>query len=426
MKAYRPTIFLALFILIFLRGGAQNYVPLPPAYDGSMMPIDFTSFTPAACQPDSLQPVYSAYVARHGARYLSGEAKLKPVLDALQSGRNAGTLSETGEDFFSLVERIRAANEGNWGDLSPEGYREERLLGEALYKILPPLSRRGVSVKAVSSFMPRCVMTMYLLTNSLLRCNDAMTVATDEGHQYDSIICCFMADKEFARYRKEGNWKPVYEDFVRKHVSAEPGRRLFTRTDLTADQLRKLTLDMYEVLKANRAAGLPAPTTQWMSREEYYNCWRASNLQHYLRNSITNLSNLAATATLPLLNEIIDKIDKAAAQQTPQPAVDAWFGHAETLLPLLAVMRLPGCYEVTDDYDTLEYTWKIEQITPLGAYLDIILSNAPSGEKYVSIRLNGRCIRPIPGKPDYVKWSDLKSYWTDALTTFNITPETAD
>lgn len=411
MKTHR--IYLSLFFLLIGIWGvcAEKYVPLPPTYDGSMMPIDFSSFTTSACKPDSLQPIYSAYVARHGARYLSGPNKLKPVVDALQNARNAGTLTDTGEAFFLLIEQIREVNEGNWGDLSPEGYREQRILGQRLFNLLPSLSRSGTAVSAKSSYMARCVMTMYLLTNSLIRCNDAITVATDEGHQYDELMCCFIADKEFSEYRKNGDWKPVYENFVKRHVSTGPARRLFTRTDLTEHELKKLTLDMYEVLKANRAAGLPAPTTRWMSQEEYYNCWRASNLQHYLRNNITCLSNIAGKATKPLLDQLIVRIDNAASQDSPQPAVDAWFGHAETLLPLLSLMRLPGCYDITDDYENLEYRWKIEQITPLGAYLDIILSRAPSGENYVSIRLNGKCVRPIPGKPDWVKWSDLKDYW---------------
>lgn len=389
----------------------KKYVPLPPRFDGSMMPIDFSTFTLPPWLPDSLLPVYSAYVARHGARYLSGEQKLKPVLDALQKARNSNTLSDAGDKFFTVLDKIRATNAGNWGDLSPEGYREERLLGDRLYSILSPLSQSGAQVKAVSSYMPRCVMTMYLLTNSLLRNNDSMTVATDEGHQYDRLVCCFMADSAFAKFRKDGKWKTVYENFVRKHVPSAPARRLFSRTDLSEFELQKLTLDMYEVIKANRSSGLPSPTTRWMSDQEYYNCWRASNLQHYLRNTITEVSDLAGKATLPLLDELIYRIDLAVEQESPQPVINAYFGHAETLMPLLSLMRLPGCYYITKNYDDLERHWKIEEVAPLGGNLLILISRSPSGRHYVSLQLNGRSIKPIKGRPDIVPWSDLRTYW---------------
>lgn len=413
MKRTQILIIILLFLCCQLPARDRQYAPLPPRLDGSMMPIDFSTFTLPPWLPDSLYPVYSAYVARHGARYLSSEYKLQPVVKALQKARNSHTLSDEGDAFFSLIDKIKAANEGNWGDLSPEGWREERLLGDRLYSILSPLNRKDAQVNAVSSYMPRCVMTMYLLTNSLIRNNDSMTVSTDEGHQYDRLVCCFMADSDFAAYRKDGAWKEVYEDFVKRNVSAGPARRLFSRTDLTDNELKKLTLDIYEVLKANRAAGLPAPTTRWMSEQEYYACWRASNLQHYLRNTITEISDVAGRATLPLLEALIADIDRAVSQKTPQPVLNGYFGHAETLLPLLSLMHLPGCYELTSNYDALERQWKIEEVAPLGGNLLILISRGPSGRHYVSLQLNGRSIKPIKGRPDIVPWSELKAYWLE-------------
>ena len=49
---------------------------LPAYLDGSMMPYDFSACDPVPQWPDSLRPVFVAYVARHGARYLSGPKKV--------------------------------------------------------------------------------------------------------------------------------------------------------------------------------------------------------------------------------------------------------------------------------------------------------------------------------------------------------------
>ena len=403
----------------FQINAADRYVPLPPALDGSMMPYDFSECTLPPNLPDSLRPIYAAYVARHGARYLSGPGKMDKVMKALEKGRNTGTLSATGEAFLSLMIKVREANEGNWGDLSPAGIMEERLLGSRLHEILPSLSESGTNIFAISSYVPRAVMTMYQLTNQLIRLNDSIEVRTDEGHQYSPLVCCFSANAEYAAYRKDGDWKHVYDDFVERHVSGAPARRLFTSTGMSDRELRKLTLEMYEVLKGNRAAGLPAPTTQWMSGAEYEMCWRASNLQHYLRNSITPLSTLAAKATSPLLDRIIDDADRATAYDTPYPAVNGYFGHAETLLPLLSLMNLPGCFDLPLDYTRLEDKWKIQNITPLGANLLILIARAPSGNLYATLQLNGRTIRPLKGHPDVVKWTDLKDYWRQLMKEYN-------
>lgn len=398
---------------------AEHYVPLPPALDGSMMPYDFSSCTQIPTLPDSLTPVYVSYVARHGARYLSGPGKAEKVMKALEKGRNTGTLSDTGEAFLKLMTEVMEANDGNWGDLSPVGISEEKRLGTRLHRILPALSEGGTGVEGISSYVPRAVMTMYQLSNQLIRLNDSITVRTDEGHQYSPLLCCFSADTAYARYRRDGDWKPVYDDFVERHVSGAPARRLFTHTDMSDRHLRDLTLEMYEVLKGNRAAGLPAPTTRWMSVAEYEQCWRASNLQHYLRNNITPLSTEAGSATAPLLRRIIDDTDRATAYDCPQPAVNGYFGHAETLLPLLSLMNIPGCFDLPLDYTRLEDRWKIQDITPLGANLLILIARAPGGDLYAALQLNGRTVRPLKGHPDVVRWSELRDYWLNLIREYD-------
>lgn len=411
-------ILLSFFTVASQSNARETYEPLPTYLDGSMMPYDFSKCDGMPSLPDTLQPVYAAYIARHGARYLSSFHKMKPVVDALESASASGSLSSTGKAFMQLLDTIRSANEGNWGDLSPEGYREERLLGLRLYNIMTPMHSGTRRVNSVSSYISRCVMTMYLTMNAMVRENDSLSVMTDEGHQFDKLVCCFMADPEFAQYRKDGYWKKAYDEYMARNVSPEPARRLFKHTDLNDHQLRKLTFDIYEVLKANRAAGLPAPTTQWMSVEEYEGCWRTSNLQHYLRNTLNVYSDIAARATSPLLRSIISDVDKAASGNVPEPVVNGYFGHAETLLPLLSLMQVPGCYEMTSDFSKLEKTWRIEDITPLGANLLILISRGPSGHNYLSMQLNGRNVTPMPGGPDIVPWENVKAFWTSLLDRY--------
>lgn len=395
----------------------EQYTPLPAELDGSMMPYDFAECGPEPDLPDSLRPVYAAYVARHGARYLSGPKKMEHVLTTLRNGRRNGTLSSHGAAFLSLMEVVEKANTGHWGDLSPTGVAEERELGCRMHSVLPELSRQNARVKAISSYVPRVVMTMYQFTAELVRLNDHISASTDEGRQFSPLVCCFTADTAYAAYRKTGDWKEVYDRFVKRHVSGEPARRLFNKPVLSERELRSLTLDMYEVLKGNRAAGLPAPTTQWMSEAEYRACWQASNLQHYLRNNPTPLSSLAARASTPLLLEIIENTDRAIAEGSP--ALNGYFGHAETLLPLLSLMQIPGCHAMPTDYDSLGDEWKIQKITPLGANLLILISTAPSGTAYATVQLNGRTLRPIEGRPETLPWTELRDHWLTLAAAYS-------
>ena len=70
------------------------------------------------------------------------------------------------------------------------------------------------------------------------------------------------------------------------------------------------------------------------------------------------------------------------------------------------------------DYDNLDSCWKIQNITPLGANLLILVARAPSGEYYVAVQLNGRTVQPMKGYPDLVKWPDLRQYWLDLIDAY--------
>lgn len=402
----------------------ERYVPLPPSLDGSMMPYDFSACTQIPYLPDSLTPIYASYVARHGARYLSGPNKISPLIKRLEKARTAGHLNAHGDRFLSLLEKIRDHNAPNWGDLSPTGVSEEKRLADRLHRTIPVLSDPGTHVKSISSYVPRVVMTMYQFGGALVRLNDRITCLTDEGKQFSPLVRCFSTDSSYAAFRKEGDWRAVYDQFVNDHVSGAPAARLF-ESHLPPDKdLREMTMEMYEILKGNRASGLPAPTTEWMNVDEYRSCWRASNLSHYLRNSISPISDAAARATSPLMLDIIDKTDEALATgnnlpgRMPKPTVNAWFGHAETLLPLLSLMRLPGCFDMPLDYDTLDKCWRIQEITPLGANLLLLIARAPSGRDYACVQLNGRTVQPIKGHPDVVPWSELREYWLHQVRSY--------
>lgn len=421
----RLTFILRILIILLIPAlplqGADKYVPLPPALDGSMMPYDFTSTTQPPVIHDSLTPVYAAYVARHGARYLSGPAKMKPVMDALEEGVANGTLSATGEAFLRLMKEIEKANTGNWGDLSSTGIEEERELGRRMFATLPRLSREDINVNCISSFVPRAVMTMYQFSNQLIRQNDYMSVATDEGHKFSQLLYMFAYNLDYADYRKNGDWKHVYHEYVKHNVPVGPAERLFTRTSLSDKELRDLTVDMYEVLKANRAASLPAPTTQWMSVAEYTACWKASNLQHYLRNCVTSLSDAAAIATIPLLRKIIEDTDKSLENPSEAVALNGYFGHAETLLPLLSLIRVPECNDIRLDTNNLDRYWKVQDLVPLGANLLILVSRSNTGNHYVSMQLNGQTVNPIRGEGDIVSWDQLRTYWTEIINSYELT-----
>lgn len=420
MRVCHSFLSLIFCLLLFTGGTAAEYKTLPAEYDGSMMPYDFSRVDSLPVIPEGYEPVYVSYVARHGARYLSSPKKVEKIKKALDKGAEEDALSPSGAGFLDYLNELVKRTEGRWGLLSEVGLKEESRLGKQMAEMLPELFTAG-RVETVSTFVPRVVMTMYEFNHALERRHEKIELYTSSGVQNDSLLYFFDAFKGYSDFRNSGAWKAVYDDFVMKHVSAEPARRLFSKGKRSEADLKKLTMEMYGVVQGNRAAGFEPPTTQWFSEEEYRQCYLASNLVHYLRNTPNSLDPYCAPAVRMLIDRITDDADRALANNGKEgkPTVmNGYFGHAETLLPLLAVMNVPGCYVPATTYENLDSRWRLQEITPLGANLMMIFLRK-GDEIYVSVRHNGRNVEAYPGAGEIVSWKALKDYWQNRLRAFS-------
>ncbi|MDE6027402.1 MAG: histidine phosphatase family protein, partial [Muribaculaceae bacterium] len=294
-----------LFLLVsFISVRAGDLKPFPAGLDGSMMPYDFSATDSLPDIPEGYVPVHVSYVARHGARYLSSPKKIEKIEGELRMAEKEERLSPDGEAFLALLKNIADSTGDRWGLLSPVGLREEQRLGREMAEMFPDLLRKGKAV-AVSTFVPRVIMTMYEFNHALERRHTNLELYTSSGHQNDSLLYFFDVFSGYRDFRDSGAWEMIYDDFVERHVSAEPARRLFNDYEGKDKKLRKLTMEMYGALQGNRAAAFASAAERFFTQEEYRECYRASNLKHYLRNTPNHLDPYCAAATAMLINRII-------------------------------------------------------------------------------------------------------------------------
>lgn len=422
LKLRKGSIFLTLFASLLLtaplRSANNNteYQTLPLYLDGSMQIYDFAKVEKNKAWTDSLKPVYLSYVARHGSRSLTSAKKVGKITKAIEEADKQGQLTPHGERYRNYLQSLLKACKGDWGLLSAVGNTEASCLGIEMYQLMPSLFKKGKAFAECTS-VPRSIMTMFQYMHSLERFDEKLEIFTASGIQNSRLLHAFTADTAYSNYRKKGEWEPVYEDFIARHIPLRPVESLFKKGYIKDKKsLRELTIEMYFSMQVQRAMGRPAPTTEWMTLDEYRECWKATNLDHYLRNTVNPVSTLAAEATRPLIEVIITDADKALKKSSTK--MNGYFAHAETLLPLLSTIGIPGCFIDNPDYDNLEKQWQVNDITPLASNFAIIFLRSNSGEIYVSTRLNGRNIAPIPQLTEIVTWKELKEYWQHRVRSF--------
>lgn len=382
--------------------------------NGSYMP--YPAVKPVEC-PDSLVPVMINHVGRHGARFASGDKNLVLLNRAIEDAEKSGALTPAGRELKALCRRIEAVTAGRWGALDSLGMAEQTAIATRMAKTWPSLFDGG-RVDAMSSYSPRCIMSMYTFAHQLSRMNNKIEVYTNSGRQNSPLMRPFDSNLDYRDYRATESWKQPLDDYTALMVTVEPLRRVFGKdySAETPEDMAQLVMAEYNVVASAAAIGIDARAERFFTLEEYNQLWSVSNLRHYFQYSSSILTTATAEMSAPLLRELIDATESGALGEN-RAAVSLRFGHAETLMPLLALMHLPGCYYMTNYYDTVGLHWRDFAIVPMAANLQLILlKNKDNGRMYLRVDLNEKPVSLIPGRTAlYTPWESAKEYLTRCL-----------
>lgn len=378
--------------------------------EGSAMPYP----TPAesVALPDSLTAVFINHVGRHGARYPSSSKNTRELIESLVEADSSASLSPAGKDALALARFVAEKSRNRWGALDSLGMAEQRGIASRMFRNYGLLFNDS-RINALSSYSPRCVMSMYEFTHQLDRLNNHIELTTSSGRQNSPLMRFFDLDPDFTEWLHSGDWKAPYEMQFETMMPTAPARKLFTGAyakSLTTEKAQDIAYHLFKLLQGLEAMGLPSRMETYFTRAEANRAWSCTNLGHYLQRTATTLSLVPAEAAAPLLVELITSADLAAEGKQSYAAM-LRFGHAETLMPLLSLMRLDGCYYLTNYFDTTALHWRDFDIVPMAANLQMVMVKNKKGRLFLRVDLNERPIPLIPGSDKiYTPWEEAREY----------------
>ncbi len=391
--------------------------PMATNYDysqcaGSLMPypVPDKSFQ----LPDSLQPVFINHVGRHGARFPSSPNSCYAIARLLEQADSLGTITPLGHQFYTLIQDVVERSHNRWGALDSLGMAEQRGIASRMFLNFPTLFNNG-RINAISSYAPRCVMSMYEFTHQIDRLNNHNEITTSSGRQNSPLMRPFDTDTEFEEWRKSGDWHEVYNNYIQAVAPSQPLLRITGEKFPLPANWQKLVLDEYKILAGAAAMGLLVDPEPYFSVAEYNSIWSCFNLSQYLQRSSSTLSTLPSEITSRLLLDLITTADEAVKHQVKE-TVCLRFGHAETLMPLLSQLHLDGCYYMTNYFDTVSQHWRDFDIVPMAANLQMIVTRTSSHQYYIITLLNERPITLIPGDSRIIlPYQQAREYLTHCL-----------
>lgn len=370
--------------------------------------------------PDSLTPVMINHVGRHGARYAASSTNTELLKRALDKASAEGTITSLGKKLLTITDEVISLSKGKWGALDSLGEYEQRMLASRMFQTFRPVFDNAV-VNAISSYSPRVMMSMYSFTHQLDRLSNKIEFTTTTGRKNSYLMRPFDTSEEFKEYYKSAEVLDTYNAYFRQTCPVTAIERVlgknFEYND--ADHKQNLAITEYYVLAGLSAMSYECDLSQFFTIEEINSLWSCFNLRQYLQRTATTLSSIPADIATDLLKNIIETTDDFIAGDS-SVNVFLRFGHAETVLPLVSLMRLPGCYYMTNYFDTVARNWHDFDIVPMAANLHLILfKNDKNGKYYVRLDLNEKPLAFIPNSDDiYVSWSAARNYFTRCLPIY--------
>ena len=379
--------------------------------EGSLTP--YPTNIPQVNIPDSLTAVYINHVGRHGARYPASSANCLKLKRALDHADSIGCITPLGRKLMTLNNEVIRRSNGQWGALDSLGMAEQRAIASRMFANYPQLFTEGTLINALSSYSPRSMMSMFSFVHQLDRLNNRLTFTTSTGRVNSKLMRPFDVDNDYLDFRRNNIWKPAYDEYMESHCPTSAITRVLGLDYPigSAEGARDLALAEYYVIAGLSAMSMVSNSDQYFTTDEWNALWSCFNLRQYLQRTATTVSSVPADIAAALVLNLIETTD-AAIQGNNPAVVDLRFGHAETIMPLLSLLRLPGCYYVTNYWDTVAGHWRDFDVVPMAANLQIILFKAKkSGHYYVRFDINERPT-PLPGSDSrlYIPWGQARDY----------------
>lgn len=362
--------------------------------------------TPA---PKGYKAFYISHYGRHGSRGSWGCEPYMRVEAILARASELGILSPAGDSLLAVASYVKECQWGMDGELTPKGAAEHMGIAERMYRRFPSVFKKG-SVRAVSSTVPRCLVSMSSFISGLASCRPSLDFSMTTGGKYMDYIS--KADTREIRdsavkVTSKIPWSPLTDTVtVMKNLFTDPENARMLIPDFF-----RFENDVFTTAMVAEPYGVKENAFRFLPEEILVRRYVDIVLSAYLCqcNSL-ELGDLRMKEADKLLGIMVGQADEAIAGNGP--AADLCFGHDWPFLGICCRFGLEGIGSRLDAMSAIE-SWNATKYCPLAANLQLIFyrTSRKDGDILVKFLVNEeetpvRGIEPVSGP--YYRWEDVK------------------
>lgn len=384
-------------------------------------PLPSGHVTPA---PEGYEPFYVSHYGRHGARYMTDDDPYKYIIGKLDTAQTRGWLTDKGQEVLLRLRRAAADAWNRDGDLTRLGALQHQGIAHRLATNYPALLMQPVDVRANSSTVRRCILSMANFCQELKSMNPQLNITMDAS-KHDMY---YLTPNDSIDIPQKGIDDPLYEKLDQFRHEKLNGRHqmalLFKDPAVVgdfvdgyqlADGLWNIASDMHCLPE------LELSFNDLFTVDELIDGFRVYNASWCLWEGLMPGSRPNYYAIYPLLQNFLDEADQMIASGRRQ--VRLRFGHDSVVLPFAFILGVKEAIHGTDDMENLHNTFAIFRLIPMAGNVQLIFFRKQGSDDILVKFLMNENETSIPIATDcypFYHWKDVSAHYRSILANANI------
>ena len=323
--------------------------------------------------------------------------------------------------------RLRRAAADAWnrdGDLTRLGALQHQGIAHRLATNYPALLMQPVDVRANSSTVRRCILSMANFCQELKSMNPQLNITMD-ARKHDMY---YLTPNDSIDIPQKGIDDPLYEKLDQFRHEKLNGRHqmalLFKDPAVVgdfvdgyqlADGLWNIASDMHCLPE------LELSFNDLFTVDELIDGFRVYNASWCLWEGLMPGSRPNYYAIYPLLQNFLDEADQLIASGGRQ--VRLRFGHDSVVLPFAFILGVKEAIHGTDDMENLHNTFAIFRLIPMAGNVQLIFFRKQGSDDILVKFLMNENETSIPIATDcypFYHWKDVSAHYRSILANANI------
>lgn len=375
--------------------------------------------------PEGYAPFYISHYGRHGSRWLIGKQAYAGALATLEEADKAGKLTAKGKEVLAKVARVTRSANGRDGELSLLGAQQHQQIATRMYRNFPEVFEGKTHIKANSTIVIRCILSMENALQALLKLNPELQISHDAS--YADMYYMNMKDKKLDSLSKSRGAEKAYKAFCKRHDRHEHTMELlfndkaYWQKELDAT---KLSNRLFAIASNMQSLELRKDIDLFdlFDEDEIYHHWLQDNAEWYLYGGPNKLTDgKRPYKQRNLLRRIIEEADSCLAFD--HPGATLRYGHDSMVYPLTCLLGVNGLDTPVDNLEALENSgFRDYKIVPMAANLQFIFYRNKADRNDILVKVlenENEVTLPFPtDRAPYYHWQDFRDYYLKKLAAY--------